>query len=120
MKIAVTGGHLTPALAFIHAFRQENVNAFFFFIGRTFAQEKEKMVSKEKQIVESLGIPFYPILASKFHRTYFWKNFGEFFRLFPSIVQSYHILKDHRPDIFVSFGGYVAFPVAVSAKILGM
>lgn len=120
MKIVLSGGHLTPALAVIHAFRRILPKTKIVFIGREFAQVKELTRSREREEMKKLRIPFYPINAAKFHRTYFLRNFEELFRLFPSFKQAYGILKNEKPDVFISFGGYLAVPITIVAKCLGI
>lgn len=120
MKVVISGGHLTPALAVIHAFRRISPKTKIVFIGREFAQVKELTRSREREEMKKLRIPFYPINAAKFHRTYFLRNFEELFRLFPSLKQAYDIFKNEKPDVFISFGGYLAVPIAIVARSLGI
>jgi UDP-N-acetylglucosamine--N-acetylmuramyl-(pentapeptide) pyrophosphoryl-undecaprenol N-acetylglucosamine transferase len=114
----MTGGHLTPALAVIYAFRSSSPKTKFIFIGREFSQEKEGMRSRESDEMKKLRIPFFSIKAAKFHRTYFWRNAEELIRLVPSFKQTYDILTSQRPDVFISFGGYLAVPVAIVCRFL--
>ncbi|MBI5151134.1 MAG: UDP-N-acetylglucosamine--N-acetylmuramyl-(pentapeptide) pyrophosphoryl-undecaprenol N-acetylglucosamine transferase [Candidatus Pacebacteria bacterium] len=117
MKVVISGGHLTPALAVINAFRTSTPKTKIIFIGREFSQEKERMRSREKDEMKKLRVPFYTIEAAKFHRTYFLRNFFELFRFIPSLYQAYIILKKERPNVFISFGGYLAVPIAFACKI---
>jgi len=118
MKLLITGGHLTPALAVIEELRQKHPSVEVIFIGRAFLQEREGMQSREREEMEKRSIPYFEIEAPKFHRTYFWRNLEELPRFFPSVKAVYTILKQHRPDVFLSFGGYLAMPVALLCKVL--
>jgi len=66
-KIVITGGHLTPALAVIDEL-QKSDQWEIYFIGRKFASEREKTLSKEAEIIQERGIWFYPIKAGRFPR----------------------------------------------------
>ncbi len=120
MKVALSGGHVTPALAVIHAFRRLSPRTQLVFIGREYAQEQEGMKSRERVEMKKLRIPFYAISAAKFHRTHFLRNFGELLRLLPSFKYVYDIFKKEQPDVFISFGGYLAVPVALVAKMMSI
>ena len=120
MKVVMSGGHLTPALAVIHAFRITAPKTKIIFIGREFSQEKEHMRSRERDEMKKLHIPFFTIEAAKFHRTYFLRNFLEIFRFFPSLRHVYTILKSERPEVFISFGGYLAVPISIVCKMMNI
>lgn len=120
MKVVISGGHLTPALAVIHAFQKSRRPVELVFIGREFMQEKEQMLSREKEEMAKRNITFYDIPAAKFHRTHILRNIEEITRLFPSLHQTYQILSKERPDLFLSFGGYLAFPIALVCRILNI
>ena len=114
----MSGGHLTPALAVIHAFRAQSPKTRIVFVGREFTQEREQMMSRERDEMQKLRIPFYSITAAKFHRTYFLRNFGELLRFVPSLKQTYDIFSLEKPDLLILFGGYLAVPLAIVARIL--
>jgi UDP-N-acetylglucosamine--N-acetylmuramyl-(pentapeptide) pyrophosphoryl-undecaprenol N-acetylglucosamine transferase len=117
MKVAISGGHLTPALAVMEAFRRLYPDVQIIFIGREYAQEKEQLRSKERDEVERRGIPFFAISAAKVHRTYFWRNIGEFIKFWPSVNKVRKIFQQEKPDVFLSFGGYLAVPIAIVSKL---
>lgn len=118
MKLLITGGHLTPALAVIEELRLYHKSVEILFIGRAFMQEKEGMKSREQEEMEKRGIPYFEIEAPKFHRTYFWRNLEELPRFFPSLKTVYQLLRKEKPDVLLSFGGYLAMPVALLCKLL--
>lgn len=111
-KIVLTGGgtagHIYPALAVA-----ERLDGFEkFFIGSS-GMEKE-IVSKEKDI------KFYEIDAVKLERKFTLRNLFIPFKLFSSIRQAKKILKEIKPDCVFSKGGFVALPVVIGAKKLGI
>lgn len=114
----ISGGHLTPALAVIDEIRAKNPKNKIVFIGREFAQESEKLKTREQEEIVGRKIPFYAINAAKFHRTYFFRNFQEIIKFIPSFFQIYKIIRLEKPQVFLSFGGYLAFPIAIVCKLM--
>jgi UDP-N-acetylglucosamine--N-acetylmuramyl-(pentapeptide) pyrophosphoryl-undecaprenol N-acetylglucosamine transferase len=117
--VLVSGGHITPALATIEYLQQKHPELRIVFVGREYSQVKERQVAKERELSEQLGIKFYAVTAAKFHRTLWWRNGEELLRWFPSLWQAFQILKNEKVDLFLSFGGYLAVPFAIVAKLMG-
>lgn len=103
-KILITGGHVTPALALIDELvKFSDVEPVF--VGRSYAVEKQLVTEKK--------IRFIPITAGK-------SSWSAFVKIPVGFVQAFQIVLRERPRIIVSFGGYVALPVAVCGWILGI
>lgn len=119
MNLYITGGHLTPALAVIDLLLKKHEDISISFIGREFSQTTTRQVSREQQEIEGRSIPFLPLQAAKFHRERFWLNIIEIFKFPFSFYKVMQYFRRKRPDVVLSFGGYVAFPVCVMGKIFG-
>ena len=65
-------------------------------------------------------IKFYEIEAVKLIRKITLKNFTIPFKLIKSIKQCKKILKDVRPDVIFSKGGFVSVPVVIAGHQLGI
>lgn len=108
-KIVFTGGgtlgHVMPNLYLIEELKNEFE---CFYIGSS-GIEKEK--------VQTL-VKFYEIPTIKLVRGKIWRNFKIPFVLFSSILKAKAILKEIKPDIVFSKGGYVSLPVCFAAKML--
>jgi UDP-N-acetylglucosamine--N-acetylmuramyl-(pentapeptide) pyrophosphoryl-undecaprenol N-acetylglucosamine transferase len=117
MKILISGGHLTPALAVIDEAAAKHKDVSFVFVGRKYLQEKEQMEAREHQEMKGRKIPFYAIDAFKFHRSYLLRNLFELKKVFISLKHARILIKKERPDIFLSFGGYLAIPLALVCAI---
>lgn len=115
--ILITGGHLTPAVATIEALRAYSVNIVF--VGRK-VTSIDGTPAQEQKAVEALGIPFIPFTAPKFYRKPFHLNFSQIPSVFSSLSQAQKILKKYSPDVVVTFGGYLALPIALVAKLKGI
>lgn len=72
----------------------------------------------EKEIVKKFGIEYYEIQATKLKRGKIWSNFKMPFQLVKAINQAKKILKELKPDLIVSKGGYVALPVCIAGRKL--
>jgi len=102
-----TGGHLYPAIAIADALRQRHANVAF--IGSA-----DRL---ETTIVPKAGYPLYTIAAHALPRTPTLRVFRAIAENVRGIVQSLRLLRAARPDLVVATGGYVAFPVAVAARM---
>jgi len=117
VKIAFVGGHHTPALAVLDALATncELPATSFFWIGHKFSMWGDKNVSAEYQEVIRRGIPFYDLKAGKLYRTF---HPLKLIRLPFGFLQAFYYLFKIRPQLIVSFGGYLAPPVVISGWLL--
>lgn len=119
-KILISGGHLTPALAVIDQAKLSRKNIQFIFLGREFSSDATQQVSHEKEEVEKRNIPFIPTIAPRFHKTYWWRNIDEIEKWWPAFATAWETISKEKPDLFLSFGGYLAFPIALMCRLRGI
>jgi UDP-N-acetylglucosamine--N-acetylmuramyl-(pentapeptide) pyrophosphoryl-undecaprenol N-acetylglucosamine transferase len=77
----------------------------------------------EKEIIVGLGddtMQYFGITSVKLRRSLTLKNLAIPFKLLKGIRQSKLILKQIRPDVVFSKGGFVALPVVIAASKLGI
>ncbi len=119
LKIVITGGHHTPALSVIEALKlfskKLSRNLSFFWIGHKYSMWADANTSAEYKEVTALGIPFFDLSAGKFHKTY---HPLKLIRIPLGFLQAFIYLLKIRPDMVISFGGYLAVPVVFSAWLL--
>ncbi len=72
----------------------------------------------EKDRIKKSGIDFYEIKATKLRRGKFLVNLRVPFELVRAIKQAKKILKEQKPDLIVSKGGFVALPVCIAGRKL--
>ncbi len=116
--IAITGGHLSPALALVEAYIKQGKQIVFF--GRKHAFSDKSDISLEYQLLHNCPkLKFYTLETPRFNvRLLSLKSFLGFFHLGKALLQSFVVLKKERPELLFSFGGYLSVPVALSAYCL--
>ena len=117
MNIAITGGHITPALAVIEELQKIN-GVTITVIGRRKALDSENTESFEFEQVMKKNLRFINLKTGRVTRTVSLQSIYNLF-LFPvGFVSSLFILKKIRPHVVLSFGGYIALPVSLIAYLL--
>ena len=109
-KITLTGGgtagHVTPNLALIPSLKEHGYEIQY--IG--------SYQGIEKKLIEDAGIPYHGISSGKLRRYFDLKNFTDPFRVLKGYGEALKILKQYKPDVVFSKGGFVAVPVVLAAK----
>ncbi len=120
MKIFITGGHVTPAIAVIEEIQKRLSNLDIVFIGRKYAMEGDTEVSAEYKLISNLGIRFLPLTTGRLQRSFTLTTIPSLLKIPFGLVQAlWYVLKE-KPAIIVSFGGYIALPVVIAGWILGI
>jgi len=117
MKIVFTGGHHTSALPIIEYIRQNYSKVSIHWFGHKTSMLGNKNVSLEYREIISKNIPFYNLKAGKLYKTF---NIFRLLKVPWGVIQSFYLLLKIKPDIIVSFGGYLAAPTVFSGWILGI
>lgn len=116
MTILISGGHLTPALALIDFIHQYHPTDSVRFVGRRYSQEATKQISQEQAELEKRQLTFIPFQSPRLTtRQSLFNIIALPFRLISAVIQAHTILSKEKPDIFLSFGGYLAVPLALAA-----
>ncbi len=116
-KIVITGGHHSSALPVITELRSRYPDIEIFWFGHRFSASGDKNDTLEYREIRALKIPFYNLQAGKFYKTF---NPIRLIKIFVGLAHSFLLLLKIRPDIILSFGGYLAVPTVISGKILGI
>ena len=111
-KIVLTGGgtagHVTPNIALLPSLREGGFEISY--IGT--------YEGIEKTLISQQGIPYYGIASGKLRRYFDWQNFTDPFRVVHGFFQAKTLLKQIRPDVIFSKGGFVSVPVVRAAASL--
>lgn len=119
-KVFITGGHVTPALAVISRIKREKPDWEVVFLGRIRALESDREDSEEFKLVRALHIRFLPVTTGRIQRFFTAKIVLSLLKIPIGFFQGLWYCIRERPDVILSFGGYVAVPVCVSAWVLGI
>jgi len=114
-KILFTGGHHTPAVSVIAQIRKQNLQVELLWVGHKYSMVNDVSQSAEYKEISLLSIKFIELKATKVYRNV---NISSIFKFITSLYFAYLIIKNERPDLVVSFGGYLAVPIVIIAKLL--
>lgn len=109
-KIVLTGGgtagHVTPNIALLPSLKEAGFEVHY--IG--------SYNGIEKNLIEDMGIPYYGISSGKLRRYFDMKNFSDPFRVIKGFGEANRLMKQIKPDVVFSKGGFVTVPVVMAAK----
>ena len=100
-----TAGHVTPNIALMGRLKEQGYQISY--IG--------SYNGIEKTLIEELGIPYYGISSGKLRRYFDLKNFTDPFRVLKGFSEARKLLKQLKPDVIFSKGGFVTVPVVIAA-----
>ncbi len=103
-----TAGHVTPNLALLPELKSRGYSVQY--IG--------SKTGIEKELITQAGVPYHEISSGKLRRYFSLKNFTDPFHVLAGYSQAKRILKQEKPDVIFSKGGFVAVPVVLAAKSL--
>lgn len=113
-KIVLTGGgtagHVTPNIALLPALRDAGYEI-------TYMGSYDGI---EKRLIGDFEIPYVGISTGKFRRYLDPKNLTDPFRVIKGFGEARKFLKQHKPDVVFSKGGFVSVPVIRAAASLGI
>lgn len=111
-KIVLTGGgtagHVTPNIALLPALKKAGYEI-------TYMGSYDGI---EKKLISDFDIPYVGISTGKFRRYLDLKNFTDPFRVIKGFAEAKKFLKEYRPNIVFSKGGFVSVPVVRAADYL--
>lgn len=112
MKILISGAHFTPAIAVIEELKKtKGVNIIY--VGRKNTIEGDSTPSQESKIIPTLGVKFIPITTGRFQRSFTIYTIPSLLKIPIGFIQALWIILSEKPDVVLSFGGYVAIPLVV-------
>ncbi len=117
--ILILGGHVTPAYAVIEELLSRG-HSKISFVGRKYSDRKQTDISFEYKEITSLNIPFYNLISGRVSRIISWDALFDCIALFFGFMQGLFYIFRLKPTVIVSFGGYLAVPVSIVAKIFGI
>ncbi len=107
-KIVITGTHLTPSLALIDKLASKSYKITYFCRPRRI----------EKKLLRKKKITLFTLKAPKLHRHDLTSIINLPLKLPQATFTAFKKLRQLKPNLVISFGGYVALPVCLSAYLL--
>lgn len=101
-----TAGHVTPNIALMPALKEAGYDIHY--IG--------SHQGIERSLIEELKIPYYGISSGKLRRYFDPKNFSDPFKVLKGYFEASKLIKQLKPDVVFSKGGFVSVPVVFAAK----
>ena len=117
MKVLIAvggGGHFSPALAVI---KQMPKDWDVLLVGRKHTFEGDSALSLEYQTAQRLGLQFETITTGRLQRKLTRHTFSSLVKMPVGMAQAKKILAKYKPDVVLSFGGYISVPVVLAAAI---
>lgn len=105
-----TAGHVTPNIALIPELEKRGFEIYY--IG--------SKTGIEKELIGNFDIPYYGISSGKLRRYFDVKNFTDPFRIIKGYSEAKNIIKQIKPDVIFSKGGFVTVPVVKAASRKGI
>lgn len=120
MKILITGGHVTPAAAVIEEFQKQG-NIELIFVGRKWTSaEAEELSYEYRLIADKYHLPFFHLDAGRLSRYVSIRSFISILKIPKGFFEAYRLVSTLKCDAVLSFGGYIALPVAFAAFLRGI
>jgi len=105
-----TGGHIYPALACAHDFREKGIEVHW--LG--------SKAGMEESIVPQHDIPLHTLSIKGVRGKGVLGLAAAPFRILHAVGQAIAVLQSLKPDVVLGMGGFVAGPGGVAAKLLGI
>ena len=113
-KIVLTGGgtagHVTPNIALLPSLQESGYEI-------TYMGSYDGI---EKKLIEDFNLPYVGISTGKFRRYLDVKNLTDPFRVIKGFGEARKFLREYKPDVVFSKGGFVSVPVVRAAATLGI
>ena len=101
-----TAGHVTPNIALLP--RLKELGYDIQYIG--------SYTGIEKELIEPFGIPYHGISSGKLRRYFSVQNFTDPFRVQKGFREAHKLIRQLKPDVIFSKGGFVSVPVVLAGK----
>lgn len=110
--VAGGGGHFVAALAVVQKLPKDWE---IVMVGRKHAFEGDAALSLEYQTCKKLNIPFETLTTGRLQRKFSKTTLTSILKIPTGLNEARKIIDKHKPDIVVSFGGYVSVPIIAAS-----
>ncbi len=120
IKILITGGHVTPAIAVIDEIEKRYPLWKIVFVGRKYAVEGSRTTSEEYRLITQRAVHFLSLFTGRLQRAFTLYTIVSLLKVPFGFLQALSIVMSQQPDAIISFGGYVALPVVFAGFLCGV
>jgi UDP-N-acetylglucosamine--N-acetylmuramyl-(pentapeptide) pyrophosphoryl-undecaprenol N-acetylglucosamine transferase len=113
-KIVFTGGHHNSTIIVARLLAQKGHKIIWF--GHKFSTQNDHNFSQEYQDLQKTNFQFVNLKSGKIYRG----GTFEYLKLIKAYLFCFQKLIKIKPDLVVSFGGYLAVPVVLAGKSIGI
>ena len=118
MRVLITGGHFSPAYSLIKEFKKRGADIII--AGRRYPFEDDRSLSLEYRVSKEERLLFYEVKTGRFQRKFTAYTITSLLKTPIGFLVSIRILSRAKPDIILTFGGYIGFPVSLAARVLNI
>ena len=119
-KILITGGHLACAVAVLDGLVAKGFTNIV-WVGAKYVQTDVYNNSAEYKLITGKNIKFIELNAGKLWRKVTIKTFSKAIKNFLLIPVGFFrarkIIVQEKPELIISFGGFLALPIVIAAKL---
>lgn len=119
MKILITGTHFTPAQAVMEELKN-HPGVEISYIGRKYTKEGDQTPSVESQILPKMGVKFIPLTSGRLQRSFTFYTIPSLLKIPWGFLSALYLVAKEKPDVTLSFGGYVGLPVVFASWLLSV
>jgi len=119
MKILITGTHFTTALAVIEELKKYK-DVELVYVGRGTTLEGDSAKSVESEELPRNGVKFIPITAGRLQRSFTIYTVPSLLKIPIGFIEALGIIFREKPEVILSFGGYVSVPIVVIAWLFSI
>ena len=118
MRVLITGGHFSPAYSLIKELKERGADIII--AGRRYPFEDDRSVSLEYRVSKEERLSFYEVKTGRFRRKFTAYTIMSLLKTPIGFLASFRILSRAKPDIILTFGGYIGLPVSLAARALNI
>ena len=114
-KLVITGGHHSSAIPVIKEIWRRDPTVEIYWFGHKYSMKGDKNPTLEYRQITGMGIRFFALQAGKVYKTY---NILRLAKVPFGFLHAFVLLIKIRPNLVLSFGGYLAVPVVLASYFL--
>src|SRR5581483_5946680 len=118
-NLILTGGHaVSTATAVIEVLKVKFPQKKLHWIGAKSLIEGKYVPNPAANIMSDIGVSFIPLTTGRLQKKFTRWTIPSLFKIPIGIFQSFQILIKLKPELILSFGGFVSIPISLAAWVL--